>query len=320
MFRRIAVAMLVVAAIGGLKVTSVLAEGGADCPPPNVINPNTGLCQIVAEDPGDPVPDEDPGDDGGGDNDGEGGGGDGGTPQCVTRVGAPIVCYDPRYGWWENETSCYYQAESPQPPGTDPVWLGHFPDGAIYTFTCFPRRNMHQNRCLDIGGSNDDCRIWRRDPPPTAPDPREMARRAVEEMVLKAPDIGMAPPSGSKGLVGMEVWFWNSINDHTWGPIERTVSAGAVTVTATANVATIDWDLGNGDSIECDAGTPYRRGVESDCSYEYEQPSEGYDITATSHWVVEWTSNVGINGEIELDLQSNAQIAITEAKQVLGER
>jgi hypothetical protein len=130
----------------------------------------------------------------------------------------------------------------------------------------------------------------------------------------------MAPPDGSKGLVGMEVWFWNRVNEHTWGPIERTVSAGAVTVTATAQVRDIEWDLGNGDSISCDAGTPYEEGAASECTYSYAEPSDGYDITATSHWVVEWTSNVGIEGEIELDLEANAQIAITEAKQVLGDR
>lgn len=146
-----------------------------------------------------------------------------------------------------------------------------------------------------------------------------MARRAVEEMVLKAPDIGMAPPSGSMGLVGMDVWFWNNVNDHTWGPIERTVSAGAVTVTATANVRTIDWDLGNGDSISCDEGTPYEDGAASDCTYAYDEPSDGYAVTATSHWVVEWTSNVGIEGEITLDLESEAVIAVTEAKQVLAD-
>lgn len=296
--------------LGGILLGPTAHANEVECPPGSEWDPSSQSCEIVVEDPSDPG---DP-DDGGGDD----GGGGGGTAQCVTNRGDAIPCYDSRYGWWENSTSCYYQAENPQPPGEDPVWLGHFPEGAIYGFTCFPRTNLHQNRCLDIGGSNDDCRIWRREPPPTAPNPEELARRATEQMVLKAPDIGMAPPDGTKGLVGMDIWLWNNKNDHTWGPIEKSVSAGAVTVTATANVTSIDWDLGNGDSISCDAGKPYAQGEEPTCSYVYEQANDNYDITATSHWVVEWTSNVGIEGQIELDLESNANIAITEAKPLLG--
>ena len=60
---------------------------------------------------------------------------------------------------------------------------------------------------------------------------------AIENMHLRAIDIGIAPEPGpdSIGLVGMPVWMWAANPDeHTVGPITESASAGGITVTATA--------------------------------------------------------------------------------------
>lgn len=49
-------------------------------------------------------------------------------------TGAAIVvpCSDPR-GYWSQDRQCYVAVVSPQPPGDDFNWDGHYPDGAIYS-------------------------------------------------------------------------------------------------------------------------------------------------------------------------------------------
>ena len=103
-------------------------------------------------------------------------------------------------------------------------------------------------------------------PPPTARPKTswnwtsDVAQLAIADMKLTAINIGIAPKAedGRIGLVGMPIWMWvNNPDAHTWGPATASATAGGITVTATARVHQITWDMGDGHTVTCrTAGTP----------------------------------------------------------------
>ena len=102
-------------------------------------------------------------------------------------------------------------------------------------------------------------------------------------MHLSAIDIGIAPKPGpdSVGLVGMPVWMWaKNPSDQTVGPLTATASAGGITITATATLFRITWDMGDGTEVVCKtAGTPYDvsfgQKKSPDCGHTYTTSSGG---------------------------------------------
>jgi hypothetical protein len=227
------------------------------------------------------------------------------------------VACSSEYGYWSNSYNCYIQALDPPPPAGDPDWQGHEPgDGAVYS--CYqPQTGI----LVDI---------WAQDAPAgsgAGPTPRQVAQLAIERMQLRAIDIGIAPKPGpnSVGLVGMPVWMWvQSPGDTTYGPMTASASAGGMTITATARVRRITWDMGDGTDVVCTAaGTPYMpsfgRRESPDCGHIYMKSSaritdETYNVTATSSWVVTW-SGAGQTGTILLNgLSRSTQIRIGEAQ------
>lgn len=280
----------------------------------------TGQCKIWADAPG-----------GGGSS---GGGGDAapvdgpkdtgsGNPcfwdpskQGAPGSGGPVDCTSP-YGTWSNTYGCYLEAADPPPPAGDPAWKGHEPgDGAVY--------NCYQPQTALL------IYIWAADPPAGAaagPTPREVAQMAVEQLDLAAIDIGIAPKpgQGNVGLVGMPVWMWaNHPDRHTYGPATASASAGGITVSATARVHSITWDMGDGTTIVCDGpgtayGPEFGKKASPDCGHVYRkssahEPGETYTVTATSAWVVQWTG-AGQTGTIRLNgLFRSVQITVGEAQ------
>ena len=158
-------------------------------------------------------------------------------------------------------------------------------------------------------------------------DPVVLAQRAIASMDLDPIQIGIVPESGPNrvGLVGLPVWMWvDSPTDDTFGPITASASEGSVSVSATASVSSIVWDMGDGTTVTCTGeGTPYAdhygKQDSPTCGHRYEkmstdQPDGAYQVTATSHWVVEWTGG-GQSGTIEFDLTTDAlPIRIGEAQ------
>lgn len=240
-----------------------------------------------------------------------------GTDQGITKPPpGPVPCSSSA-GYWSNSYHCYIGAINPQPPAGDPNWQGHEPgDGALYN--CY----QPQTGLLIT--------IWSQDPPPNSgagPTPREVAQQAIDRMKLSAINIGIAPEPGpdSVGLVGMPVWMWaKAPDDHTFGPIIASASAGGITITATANVLHVTWDMGDGTEVVCDtAGSPYKpsygRKDSPDCGHTYKKSSvhetgDVYTVTATSSWVITW-SGAGQTGTIRLNgLSRSTQIRIGEAQ------
>lgn len=282
-----------------------------------VTDPLTGECFIWIEVPGEPGNPGDPGDDGPKDT----GSGhacywDPSTQGLLGPPAGPVPCTS-EYGYWSNNYHCYLQPVDPQPPAGDPAWQGHEPgDGAVYQ--CFqPQTDMVVY-------------IWSQNPPPGSgggPTPREVAEIAIDQMNLRAIDIGITPEPGadSIGLVGMPVWMWAANPDsHTYGPATASASAGGITITATARVHQITWVMGDGNTVVCStAGTPYRpsygKKESPDCGHVYTHSSGGladgrFTVTAISDWVVTW-EGAGQTGTIRLNgLQRSVEIAVGEAQ------
>lgn len=218
-------------------------------------------------------------------------------------------------GAWSNELQCYVSRANPQPPPSDPVWAGRGAEtGAIY-------------RCFNLAQDFESF-VWLAAPPDVAaqgPSPREVAERAVEQMNLRAIDIGIAPRPDGTGLVGVPVWLWvDDPRPSTFGPVTESASAGGITITATARVHRLTWDMGDGTTIECTtAGTPYRESFgfqpSPDCGHVYtseshNRPGGRYTVTATSDWVVEW-EGAGQEGTITLDgLVAQVELTVGEAQ------
>ncbi|WP_109472406.1 hypothetical protein [Ornithinimicrobium cavernae] len=313
--RALRLVLLVAAAFLLLAPLAAVAPAEASpvrCAPGEVRDPVSGKC-VIKITPPDPPSDPSPEPPGGGDPvpppppD----------PRCFeTAHGTEVPC-TLAHGWhWVQGMNYYARLLDPQPPHTDPVWEGHL-DGAIYEIGIWMG-----NPRLDPGLFG-----WRWFPdPPWAnpPDPRDLAEDATSEMSLRGIDIGIVPDDspGSVGLLGLPTWMWaDGPIEENMGPITRSASAGGYTVTATAVVDKVVWDMGDGTEVTCEGpGTVYMDVYQDSdsptCGHRYQETGT-YDVTATSHWVINW-AGMGQSGTIEMQVESRTTVAIGEA-QVLNQ-
>lgn len=207
-----------------------------------------------------------------------------------------------------------------QPDRSDPVWGGRT-DGAIHectrtTFEGIPDPSMTIQRWISEADAV----------PIPPPDPETMAYEILAALQLEAPSMGIFPQPLEEdpdqvGYVGWNQWMWvEAPGPRTWGPISDSASERGYTVTLTATVDHITWDMGNGDVVSCEQGTPWESHLTNnqpspDCGYTYETMGR-YTITATAHWQVEW-SGIGQTGTIEMPLSRTATVEIAEL-QVIG--
>ena len=251
-------------------------------------------------------------DDGG---NGGGGGDTGGGSSTCNYNGREIPCTGPGGSVWSSLYECWIGpsagelGEDLEPPAgqtkDDGAWhVCYFPPpGSSWEYTWVQ--------------TAEEVRI----------DPVVLAQRAIASMDLDPIQIGIVPESGPNrvGLVGLPVWMWvDSPTDDTFGPITASASEGSVSVSATASVSSIVWDMGDGTKVTCTGkGTPYAdhygKQDSPTCGHRYakmstDQPDGAYQVTATSHWVVEWTGG-GQSGTIEFDLTTDPlPIRIGEAQ------
>ncbi len=214
---------------------------------------------------------------------------------------------------------CTYTVAEPQPAPTHPVWAGRTAvDGTVYLQVC-PRPDGYgsgyRTEFVFVAAGGE--------PPAGQPiDPRVLAEQAIASMALRAPVLRTAPPAGSdSAVVGLPVWMWTETGEQLTGPIQQTASAGGVTVVAVAEVSQVAWDMGDGTTVVCGSGTPYRPGATGsspDCGHVYAQASRrhvpdgaGWPITATSTWTITWSGG-GLSGTETLQLSSSAELAVGE--------
>ena len=225
------------------------------------------------------------------------------TVRECTYAGKRIPCGS-QMGWWSAAKSCYVRLSAAQPPKSDPVWQGNS-DGAIYDCS------------LPGAGSYTSFPFWAASAP-AGPDPRVLAQQAVDSMNLQPISIGIVPEDapGAVGLVGLPTWLWvEDPGPQSWGPITRSASAGGVTVTATAEVGSVRWLMGDGGVVTCTGpGTPYQDGFGTSesptCGYRYADQGT-YRVQAESSWLVRW-SGMGESGTIPLTTTATTQVTIGE--------
>ncbi|GHB79239.1 ATP/GTP-binding protein [Streptomyces viridiviolaceus] len=156
-------------------------------------------------------------------------------------------------------------------------------------------------------------------------DPEVLAQRAVDSMKLTGPDIA-SPRAAGRYVVGIPMWLWVRQGPTTYGPATASATAGGVTVSATAAVTSIRWDMGDGNTVTCAGpGTPYRQSVgmadSPDCGHRYSQISSGqrgerYPLTATSTWTVTWevTGGGADSGEFTETRSSTVGVRVGEVQ------
>ncbi|MEJ7832472.1 MAG: hypothetical protein WKF79_06125 [Nocardioides sp.] len=288
-------------------VSTLVGIGLTVFAPAPIASADTDDCQFFAcDDDGDVI--ITPTDPGGPGNPGGDPGDDTGTtgPATCTFGGETIPCTNEN-GIWNSGMGCYLQLA---PGGGGPPPAGH-PTGAWYW-------------CVAPGATNTVRTLWRDNPLAELPSPAEVAQTAVERMNLEPIEIGIVPEDGADrlGLVGLPAWMWvKDPGPNTYGPITESATAGTVTVTATARVDSIVWDMGDGTTVTCTTdGTPYEdRFGDSDspdCGHRYEttswdQPGHKFTVTATTQWTVEWEGG-GQAGVIPIDHTDQTQIRVGE--------
>ncbi|WP_199789243.1 MULTISPECIES: hypothetical protein [unclassified Streptomyces] len=96
-------------------------------------------------------------------------------------------------------------------------------------------------------------------------------------------------------------------------------------MTATAHVSQIVWDMGDGHTVTCGAGTPCKEseGAKDSpiCGYRYATTSNGgkgdvFRVTATATWNAHWAGR-GQRGDLTTTRSSQVQLRVGEV-QVLG--
>ncbi|MEU3795677.1 ATP/GTP-binding protein [Streptomyces fructofermentans] len=216
----------------------------------------------------------------------------------------------------EFANACTYKLVDPQPPASSLDWEGHKPgDGAVY-----------EQSCTRTGGELTIVRmVWLADPPAVqAVDPAVLAQRAVDSMTLLGPDV-VSPRAAGRYTVGVPMWMWVNRSATTFGPNTASASAGGVTVTATAKVSKIVWEMGDGVSVTCNGpGTRYRpsEGMAQSptCGHVYSKTSAGarkgkFAVTATSTWAIDWQGG-GAAGQLTEVRQTTVQVGIGEVQVV----
>jgi hypothetical protein len=215
-----------------------------------------------------------------------------------------------------SKLKCTYTKINPKPPANSPAWKGKDPK----------TNDLYFRSCSDGGQDNPDgfVVVPTGQPPTPQVDPQQLAQRAVDSMTLLGPDIA-SPRATGKYTVGVPMWMWVNQGATTYGPNMASASAGGITVTATAKVSKIVWQMGDGSNVTCSGpGTPYAasEGMSQSptCGHVYSKTSAGarsgkYPLTATSTWTIDWQGG-GAAGQLTEVRQTNVQVAIGEVQVV----
>ncbi|MET7390497.1 ATP/GTP-binding protein [Streptomyces sp. NPDC005529] len=213
---------------------------------------------------------------------------------------------------------CKITKMEPQPPPDSMFWEGKSSkDGAVYQRTC-------QNG--PDGAPISDTFVANTPPGVPTVDPVVVAQQAVAKMKLAGPKIASPRAAGSY-IVGVPMWMWVNRGPTTFGPNTTSATAGGVTVTATAKVTKIAWQMGDGATVTCNGpGTTYTAAYGKQesptCGHTYSRTSAAqngakYAVAATSTWAIDWQVNGGgVNGQFTETRQSQMQVSIGELQVV----
>lgn len=237
---------------------------------------------------------------------------------------------------------CGWTRYLPPPAAGDPLWEGHDPStGEIRWKSCAVLRPGVPGSPGNLDGRPVVTQFFANEElaPPVVVDPRVLAERAIKQLAVPSPVIHLGP-NVDEIYVQIPTWLWI---DET-GPLSASVTAGAVTVSAAATLASTNWTLGEPErnpsftgyrpgpavTLTCQgAGTPPPAGVdwktEPECGHTFRWRSlpertggKGkWPITATTTWDVTWQSNTGQSGTTTLTATSEDAVEVGEYRILL---
>ncbi len=165
-----------------------------------------------------------------------------------------------------------------------------------------------------------------------APDPVELAQSAAAQIKVPAPVVHVGPRQ-DRIAVKVPVWLW--VDDQPARTVS--VSAGGLTVTASASLTSTDWsmgepvdDPGRSGGARVSSFTCEKRGVEPPavvdpavvplCGYTYQWRStaertggaRSWHVTTVAHWTLHWVATNGQRGDIPLQATSDANVNVGE--------
>lgn len=241
-----------------------------------------------------------------------------GPTECASSDGTKVPCSTDD-GSWSNASQCYWKLDDTQ--GNPPTGEAEG-SGAWYSCCNIPSANPLDLRCTSV---------WRDTPPPgVSLTPAQAAARIIQTMTFEGIQIGMAPEVNPewghrRTYVGVPVWLWAANpSERNWGPYVVTASLGGQSITVNANVTSVLWNMGDGGTVACTAGTPYTAGYgfadSPSCGYRFQkmsknQPGNRWTVTATSQWAVDWTGG-GQSGSIPMTATSTDNLEVRELQTV----
>ena len=101
--------------------------------------------------------------------------------------------------------------------------------------------------------------VWIR-PQQFGVDPLDLAQRLVRDLPYPAASVGTNPRT--RGLTGLETWFW--VDGYTGAPISDVVTAFGMRVEVDATPSSVSWDFGDGTTAKglgLGSGPPSRSNV-----------------------------------------------------------
>ncbi|BFV56025.1 ATP/GTP-binding protein [Kitasatospora sp. CMC57] len=228
-----------------------------------------------------------------------------------------IACWDDELGWFSGSTGCYYLLTSPKPPADNRAWGGRDPaTGEIY-----------QVSCRDGSTEASGPQFFAAAPagPPPSDNVVTLRREALANLHLAPPAMHAAPTGDA--VVGAPLWLWYDRSPASVGPLSATAKGNVISVTATAQVRQVSWDMDDGHTVSCDgAGTPYRadlgRTESPDCRYVYRSSSAHRAdgklyLVATAIWRVTATrsdNNTSISFDYPVPAASPLPLRVAEVQ------
>lgn len=226
-----------------------------------------------------------------------------------------------------NSTECDWIPMIPGPPAADPRWGGADPatNTMIYSNCNGPTRFAVAANGAAIGGAVVA-------PPP--PDPAQLAQEAIGQLRVPQPHINLGP-NPNEIAVNFYTWLWVDYSP----PITKTVTAGPVSVTATATFSSVVWSMG--EPLSLDGGgvgsvTCEGMGVAPSSNANFNEPPPcGYmfkyrslqertngvgqwPVSATATWSVTWAASTGQTGADSLSANSTTNVEVGEYRTTRG--
>lgn len=264
------------------------------------------------------------------------GGGDATTiPVIEARGGEPPRCFQDAggerrevecvtaNGWWNG--TCYVKQVTDPPAGRaadfEEAMADH--EGGAVISCYYPLCDTPDEWRNDVDADLLQCPVYNWAPDAEPIDPAAVAEEIWARLTKRGIDIGVAPydEPDHMGYVGVGTWYWvEDPEPETIGPLGDSDSSRGFTVVAESQVDHIEWDLGNGEELECPPDSmPFEEGKNlghrypegsPDCGYVFTEMGV-YDIAARVHWTESWTG-LGQVGSREFTLESDTTIRIGE--------